>query len=392
MPLGPHRQGPAPGPARPRPDPACTLVCILACILALASPAPAGEALTVAAGADQGRPAGPGGPFPPGAGELHLFAPAGLAQAGELVLARWYHLGPAGERLAAVTAGRAPAGAPLHLAQAGPAGGAWPLGDWRVELRAGGARLAAAEFRVERPAAAQADRPAELPLPPFSRPEPAESPQAATQAQPRVPAEERARELVAQGERLLQAGRPRAAARAFREALQAWPQAPGAVEGLLAARRASPPDRPAPAPAPSSSEAGGPSDRQRRRQARLDYTQALDQFNAGEYQRAVELFRRYLAVFPEDGQARRHLELAREMERGQRFGSLVIHSDPQAVAYLDGRRLGATPLELAEVPVGPHLVEVRAPDGVRSRKRLVIKGRTKTTISFAPRLVEAPGQ
>jgi tetratricopeptide (TPR) repeat protein len=209
---------------------------------------------------------------------------------------------------------------------------------------------------------------------------------------------------MAQGEGLLQAGRPQAAAEAFREALEAWPQAPGAVEGLLAARRASPPDRPAPrlrpqarpgpapAPAPSPSEAGGPADRQRRRQARLDYTQALDQFNAGEYQRAVELFRRYLAVFPRDGLARRHLELAREMERGQRFGSLVIHSDPQAVAYLDGRRLGPTPLELAEVPVGPHLVEVRAPDGVESRKRLVIKGRTKTTISFAPRLVEAPGQ
>ncbi len=125
------------------------------------------------------------------------------------------------------------------------------------------------------------------------------------------------------------------------------------------------------------------------RQARLDFTQGVDRFNAGDYDQAAELFTRFLRVFPNDGQGRRLLAMAREQQRALRSGSLKVESVPPGRVYLDGRPVGNTPLTLPEVPVGRRRVEVRA--GGRSQSKLLdIKGRTATTVSFDLRLRQVP--
>jgi hypothetical protein len=128
----------------------------------------------------------------------------------------------------------------------------------------------------------------------------------------------------------------------------------------------------------------GQAEIQRRRQARLDYVQGQDEFNAGNYKRAAELFARYLAVFPDDAQARRRLAQARRLAARRHLGTLEVVSRPSAQVWLDGRPVGHTPLRLPEVPAGEHLVEVRA---FGASKRLRLKVRPGATVSVRFTLV-----
>jgi len=150
---------------------------------------------------------------------------------------------------------------------------------------------------------------------------------------------------------------------------------------------------PAPAVSPAV-QAAEQAEIERRRQAQLDYTQALDEFNAGRYAKAAELLERHLAVFPEHGQARGYLEQARRLERAQTHGVLRVLCRPPGQVYLDGRAVGRTPLSLPEVPVGRHLVEVAAA-GLRQGRTLDVKGMTTVTVEFdlgqpAPEAPQAP--
>ncbi|MBU4604241.1 MAG: PEGA domain-containing protein [Proteobacteria bacterium] len=160
------------------------------------------------------------------------------------------------------------------------------------------------------------------------------------------------------------------------------PQAPAKVK--------LPPKPPAPAVSPAVL-AAEQAEIERRRQAQLDYTQALDEFNAGRYAKAAELLQRHLAVFPEHGQARGYLEQARRLERAQTHGVLRVLCRPPGQVYLDGRAVGRTPLSLPEVPVGRHLVEVAA-GGLRQGRTLDVKGMTTVTVEFdlGPHAPEAP--
>ncbi|MFH2127209.1 MAG: PEGA domain-containing protein [Pseudomonadota bacterium] len=190
--------------------------------------------------------------------------------------------------------------------------------------------------------------------------------------------------------------------------------APGPVGDAAGGPKASsPPLLPAPVPAPPQApakaripqkmptpavspavQAAEQAEIERRRQAQLDYTQALDEFNAGRYAKAAELLERHLAVFPEHGQARTYLEQARRLERAQAHGVLRVLCRPQGQVFLDGRAVGRTPLSLPEVPVGRHLVEVAA-GGLRQGRTLEVKGMTTVTVEFdlrppAPETSQAP--
>lgn len=165
----------------------------------------------------------------------------------------------------------------------------------------------------------------------------------------------------------------------------ATPQAPAKVQ---------PPQKPCPSAVSPAAQAAEQAEIERRRQAQLDYTQALDQFNAGRYAKAAELLERHLTVFPEHGQARGYLEQARRLERAQAHGVLRVLCRPQGQVFLDGRAVGRTPLSLPEVPVGRHLVEVAA-GGLRQGRTLEVKGMTTVTVEFdlrppAPEARQAP--
>ncbi|MCF8116753.1 MAG: PEGA domain-containing protein, partial [Desulfarculaceae bacterium] len=135
------------------------------------------------------------------------------------------------------------------------------------------------------------------------------------------------------------------------------------------------------APAPAKPDYGDQAEIQRRRKARLAYTQALDEFNAGRYQQAARLFLQHLAVFPENGQARQYLAQARRLQKAQTHGTLRVLCSPPAQVTVDGQLRGNTPLSLAEVPVGPHLVQVEA-KGVRQGREVRIKPMTTVTVEF----------
>ncbi len=195
-----------------------------------------------------------------------------------------------------------------------------------------------------------------------------------------------------------------AAAAVFEDApAQQPPAAPPAAPAPAPAEAAPPAPAPPAPPVASSAPGAAPkaaapswaaqeAENQRRRQAQLDYTQALDQFNAGHYAQAAQLLERHLVVFPEHGQARTYLEQARRLERAQTHGALRVLCQPQGMVFLDGSPQGPTPLSLAEVPVGTHLVEVEA-GGVRQGRQLRIKGMTTVTVEFdlrPPRGMDSP--
>ncbi len=137
----------------------------------------------------------------------------------------------------------------------------------------------------------------------------------------------------------------------------------------------------APAELPWPMTPQGQAEIQRRRQARLDYVQGQDEFNAGNYQRAAELFARYLKVFPDDPQARRRLERARSLATRRHLGILEVVSQPTAQVWLDGRPVGHTPLRLPAVAAGEHLLEVRA-FGASKRLRLQVRPAATLTVRF----------
>ncbi|RJX32748.1 MAG: PEGA domain-containing protein [Desulfarculus sp.] len=178
------------------------------------------------------------------------------------------------------------------------------------------------------------------------------------------------------------------------------PAAPAAAEagpapGVAPAPPVPVAPRPKPAPAPPAAPAARPRppaaaqpawareqpEIERRRQARLAHTQALDEFNAGRYEQAVRLLEQYLAVLPEDGQAKKVLALARQQVRAAKNGGLQVSSTPPAQVFLDGRPLGRTPLNIKELPVGRYKLEAR--EGKLSQSHdLEIKPRTTTTVEF----------
>ncbi len=49
-----------------------------------------------------------------------------------------------------------------------------------------------------------------------------------------------------------------------------------------------------------------------RRQARLEMVSGVDAFNAAQYQKAVQHFEKFVAVFPNDSQGKEYLGLARK--------------------------------------------------------------------------------
>ncbi|MCB2226848.1 MAG: PEGA domain-containing protein [Desulfarculaceae bacterium] len=159
------------------------------------------------------------------------------------------------------------------------------------------------------------------------------------------------------------------------------PAAPAAPQAPAA-----PPAPPAQAAPPAAKPAAQPDyadqpEIQRRRKARLAYTQALDEFNAGHYRQAARLFQQHLAVFPENGQARKYLAMSRKLQKAQTHGTLKVLSRPKAQVQLDGHLRGETPLTLDELPVGSHFLQVQA-GGVRQGRPVEIKPMTTTTVEF----------
>lgn len=124
----------------------------------------------------------------------------------------------------------------------------------------------------------------------------------------------------------------------------------------------------------------GTAERQRRRAAKLDYTQAMDEFNAGRYEKAAQLVRSYLKVFPGDSQAQAFLARAEKLANSQKHGWLTISCQPQAEVYIDGKAMGKTPRKV-ELTVGPHEIEVRA-QGRSQTGNIFIKPRTSHNIAF----------
>ncbi|MEW5912093.1 MAG: PEGA domain-containing protein [Thermodesulfobacteriota bacterium] len=177
---------------------------------------------------------------------------------------------------------------------------------------------------------------------------------------------------------------------------QASPQGPGrltpalclalCLSWLAAPALAAPPAAPAApaAKAPAQGEAAWAKEMpaiERRRQARLDYVQAVTEFNAGRYQNAVRLLQQCLAVLPGDEQARKLLALAQEQARKSQTGSLQVTSTPPAEVFLDGRPLGRTPLNLPALAVGRYKLQARR-GGFSREHDLVIKPRTATSVTF----------
>ena len=126
--------------------------------------------------------------------------------------------------------------------------------------------------------------------------------------------------------------------------------------------------------------AEGTAERERRRAAKLDYTQAMDEFNKGNYEKSVQLIRNYLAVFPGDSQAKAFWAKAEKLARAKKHGWLSVKCQPQAEVYIDGKPMGRTPLKV-ELSVGPHDIEVRA-QGRSQASSVFIKSRTSHGISF----------
>jgi hypothetical protein len=130
--------------------------------------------------------------------------------------------------------------------------------------------------------------------------------------------------------------------------------------------------------APWGSE--GTAERQRRRAAKLDYTQAMDEFNAGHYEKAAQLVRNYLKVFPGDSQAQAFLTKTEKLARSQKHGWLTVSCQPKAEIYIDGKAMGQTPRKV-ELAVGPHEIEVRS-QGRSQTGDIFIKPRTSHNITF----------
>lgn len=124
----------------------------------------------------------------------------------------------------------------------------------------------------------------------------------------------------------------------------------------------------------------GTAERQRRRAAKLDYTQAMDEFNAGNYEKSAQLIRNYLAVFPADTEAKAFLAKADKLARAQKHGWLKVTCRPKAEVFIDGEPMGQTPLK-TELPVGAHEIEVRA-QGRSQSSSIYIKPRTSHGIDF----------
>lgn len=130
---------------------------------------------------------------------------------------------------------------------------------------------------------------------------------------------------------------------------------------------------------------------EKRRQARLTFVEGVDLFNAGRFAEAEQRFLAFLAVFPGDNEGERFLGLTQKTLATQRSGGLRVASKQPATVYLDGQRVGETPLALDNLPLGRHLVEVRAGEASQSQE-IEIKGRTTTSIEFDLTRFEVPAE
>lgn len=120
---------------------------------------------------------------------------------------------------------------------------------------------------------------------------------------------------------------------------------------------------------------------QGKRGVQASLTKGIDAFNAGDYDESIRQLQIYLQAYPRDAIALDHLAKAQEMQRGQKFGALVVNCTPAAEVLLDGRGVGSTPLRLDSVAVGGHGLEVRAHGGSASQT-VEIKSRSTTTVRF----------
>lgn len=169
---------------------------------------------------------------------------------------------------------------------------------------------------------------------------------------------------------LLRRGKRREAKQLFSQALEHYPDNEIAKKGLTMV------DKPLPTPTPET----GPSKAERHK-AQQAYARGIEQFNGKSYDQAVNLFRQYLAVYPNDATAKKNLALAEKMAGESQYGSLAVQSSPPGEVYLDGRAMGRTPLELGRIPLGAHRVEIRAYGGTASRN-VNIRSRTRSSVNL----------
>jgi tetratricopeptide (TPR) repeat protein len=98
--------------------------------------------------------------------------------------------------------------------------------------------------------------------------------------------------------------------------------------------------------------------RRKRVQARLDFVEGVDCYNAGRYQVSARLFEQSQAVIPDDPRCAEYLKLARAMHQAMQVGGLQVSCATKVQVYIDGALRGSTPLKLEKLPVGGHRLEV----------------------------------
>lgn len=122
-------------------------------------------------------------------------------------------------------------------------------------------------------------------------------------------------------------------------------------------------------------------DNEERRQAQLAKVQGVTEFNARNFDAAVDRFAHYNRVFPDDPEGAKLLAQARKWAAASRSGSLNLDCDPPAEALVDGQVVGRTPLRGAQVAVGQRRVEARAFGG-KAVSTLTVKPATTVSLSL----------
>lgn len=63
-------------------------------------------------------------------------------------------------------------------------------------------------------------------------------------------------------------------------------------------------------------------------------------------------------------------------------GAMLVKSSPGAQIFLDGRPMGQSPLELLNLALGPHSLEVRAPGYRTQAREVILRAREKPELEF----------
>jgi serine/threonine-protein kinase len=125
--------------------------------------------------------------------------------------------------------------------------------------------------------------------------------------------------------------------------------------------------RPAPASGAADSGAAKDSGADTEHQRRLDAS--ADRTPPANTDISAPVAARVAAKPPSDARARRPKK-RRARHRGT--GWLSINATPWAIVYLDGKRLGLTPMFRRVVPAGRHRLELRNPDRKLVRKLWIV--------------------